>query len=73
MRGENAENCLVWLFLIINIRWDEELEKDEQSALLGDPPLPRRTLRRMERQVNDIISTIKIYVVIATIYGHQLS
>ena len=36
---------------------ETELEKDEQSALLGDPPLPRRTLRRLERQVNVIIFT----------------
>ena len=60
LRGENADNsetAEIVMAVYNHIRWEEELEKDEQSALLGDPPLPRRTLRRIERQVNVIIST----------------
>ena len=59
LRGENADNsetAEIVMAVYNHIRWEEELEKDEQSALLGDPPLPRRTLRRIERQVNVIIS-----------------
>ena len=60
LRGENADKSetaeIVMAISNNHIRWEEELEKDEQSALLGEPPLPRRTLRRIERQVNVIIS-----------------
>ena len=45
-----------------HIRWEGELEKDEQSALLGEAPLPRRTLRRLERQVNVFVCWLQLYI-----------
>ena len=45
-----------------HIRWEGELEKDEQSALLGEAPLPRRTLRRLERQGNVFVCWLQLYI-----------